>query len=334
MSIKYDVKQSIRAIDKIGESKRVAKEAKDSGIHSKKQKENTMSDAQNFARWVKEEYGVNSLGKVNEQHYRAYFDHLKDRQVTKGHMQNVETSLRLIEKGYKKLLEKEQGATIRFEGFCPEKRIIAPERLENVRNRSYSDVEVAQIRENCSPEGQKAVDLMRGLGLRVKEAVNIRREHFNCEKGQWSLKIEIGKGRGITKGGRFRDVPVPASFVERIEQLTEGKQMHERLVKVTRDTVRKGVKKACARAKIVQDGRGTHGFRHAYARERFNQLATPQQKQMMVRILDNREIGRKADYGIHDKQLFKDTKAVMDTVHEELGHGKSRWALAMRYLRG
>ena len=34
------------------------------------------------------------------------------------------------------------------------------------------------IRENCSKEVAKAVDLMREIGLRVKEAVNVRVEHF------------------------------------------------------------------------------------------------------------------------------------------------------------
>ncbi|MER2109245.1 MAG: tyrosine-type recombinase/integrase [Solibacillus sp.] len=331
MSIVFEVKESIRAIDKIGQSKRDAKEKGTSGIHSKKQKVNTMSDCQNFVKWARAEHGVKSLAAVTEQHYQAYIDHLREKGVTTGHMQNVETSLRLLEKGFKQVVEKEQGPTSRFEGFCPSKRLVAQQRGENIRNRSYDANEVQQIRANCSPEVQKAVDLMRGLGLRVKESVNVRREHFKPAGDGWKLQIE--KGGGITKGGRFRDVPVPAEFVGRLKQLMQDKEPQERLVQVTVETVRDGVKEGCKKAQIKQDGRGTHGFRHAYARERFNEMATPENKQMMTRILDNRALGRKADYGIHDQQLYKETKAVMDKVHEELGHGESRWALAMRYLR-
>lgn len=125
-------------------------------------------------------------------------------------------------------------------------------------------------------------------------------------------------------------------FEAKLERLIANKQSNERLIRVAANTVREGVNGAFKKVGIVQDRRGGHGFRHAYARERMNQLATAEQKQMMSRILDNREIGRKADYGIlseKDKVLYAETKSIMDKIHEELGHGKDRWELAMRYLR-
>lgn len=333
MSIVKEVSESIRAIDKIGQSKRMARQVGESGIHSKKQKENTVSDCQNFVKWVRAEQGVKSLTGLNEQHYRMYLDYLNEKGLTKGHMQNVETSLRLLEKGFKKLSEGVQGSASRFEGFCPSNRLVGRQNGENVQNRAYNANEVEQIRANCSPEVQKAVDLMRGLGLRVKESVNVRVEHFVREVDGWWLRIK--QGGGITKGGRFRNVPVPASFEERLEQLVQNKGQQERLVHVAQTTVRDGVHVACQKAQIKQGGRGTHGFRHAYARERFGQMATAEHRQMMLRILDNRSIGRKSDYGIHqqDKQLYGETKQIMDKVHGELGHGANRWELAMRYLR-
>lgn len=290
-----------------------------------------MSDCQNFVRWAKAEHGVKSLTGLTEQHYRGYMEHLNDKGVTKGHMQNVETSLRLLEKGFQKLAEGSQGPTSRVEGFCPSTRLVARQQGENVQNRSYSVKEVEQIRANCSQEVQKAVDLMRGIGLRVKESVNVRVEHFVREGDGWHLRIE--KGSGITKGGRFRHVPVPPSFAGRLEQLISGKEQHERLVQVKESTVSDGVARACKKAEIEQDKRGTHGFRHAYARERFNQMAIAEHRQMMSRILDNRAVGRKADYAVRDQRLYNETKAIMDKVHAELGHGANRWELAMRYLR-
>lgn len=333
MSIVKEVSESIRAIDKIGQSKRMARQAGESGIHSKKQKQNTLSDCQNFAKWVRAEHGVKSLAGLNEQHYRAYIDHLAEKGLTKGHIQNVETSLRLLERGFKTHLEHLGGVPEKFEGFCTVKRLTVLKKAENVQNRSYNVNEVEQIRANCSPEVQKAVDLMRGLGLRVKEAVNVRVEHFVHEADGWRLRIE--QGGGITKGGRFRDLPVPASFEGRLQQLLQDKGQQERLVRVSQTTVRDGVHAACQKAQIKQASRGTHGFRHAYARERFGQMATAEHRQMMSRILDNRSIGRKSDYGIHqqDRQLYAETKQIMDKVHGELGHGANRWGLAMRYLK-
>lgn len=64
-------------------------------------------------------------------------------------------------------------------------------------------------------------------------------------------------------------------------------------------------------------------------------MVSDEQKKMMNRVLENRKLGRSADYGIrseHDKQLYTAAKETMDQIHSELGHGKNRWSLAMRYM--
>lgn len=334
-SIVREVKESIDAIDKIGQSKRDARAKGNSGIHSKKQKENTMSDCQNFVKWCRSEHGVKSIASLTEEHYRAYITHLKDKGVSRGHICNVETSLRLLQKGFEKRSERFEGERKICKGFCPEKRLTSYKHGENARNRAYTREEIQQIRERCSPEVQKAVDLMQNLGLRVREAVNVRVEHFVSDNDGW--KLDIKKGTGITKGGRYRKIPIPKEFEMKLEKMLANKQSgNERLVCVSAGTVRDGINVACRRAGIEQNVRGAHGFRHAYARARMNQLAAVEHKQMMARILDNKEIGRKADYGIlseRDKRVYTETKEIMDKIHEELGHGKNRWELAMRYLR-
>lgn len=330
-SIVRQVKESLQAINKIGQSKKMARDKGESGIHSYKQEEHTMSDAQNFVKWCRSEHGVLSIADLTQDHYKVYIAHLAEKGVSRGHQRNVETSLRLLEKGFRKCLEREKSHQKPFEGFCTEKRLIVMKTNEGVQNRSYSDEEVQRIREQCSPEVQKSVDLMRNLGLRVEESVKVRKEHFKPDNGGW--KLDIKNGQDITKGGRYRNVPVPKEFEQRLEQLLREHAEDGRLVKIQESTVRKGLNRACEKAGVEQDGRGAHGFRHTYARERFNQMAMPEQKQMMVRILENRAIGRKADYGVHDKQLYNATKEIMDKVHEELGHGKNRWELAMRYLK-
>ena len=331
-SIVYDVKTSLDAIDMIGQSKKEVRKEKIKGIHSLKQKDNSMSDCQNFAKWVRENHGVMNLKDVTEEHYRAYFVHLDNKGVSKGHKINVETSLRLLEEGYKKV---SAGSKSDFKGFCTEKRLYTLGRDEALRNRCYERSEVEAIKENVSPEVAKAIDLMSELGLRVKESVNVRVEHFVQTEDGLRLVIPQNGGAGITKGGRFRDVPVQERFVEPLQRFLEGKEPTDKLVAVSYATVRKAVHRACKTAGIKQDGRGCHGFRHTYARERFKEFATVEQKAMMDRILENRAIGRKADYGIGEwnRALFESTRNIMNQVHSELGHGENRWRLAMVYLK-
>lgn len=333
-SIVREVSESLRAIDKIGESKRAARRAGDTGIHSTKQMSNTMSDAQNFAKWVRDEYKILSLNDVKQEHYKSYVSHLQSKGVSNGHIRNIETSLRLLEKGVQKHSERPNSHLKCSEGFCPEKRLVTYQRNENAQNRAYSPSEMMQIRMHCSPEVQKSVDLMQNLGLRVRESVYVRVEHFVRDQGVWYLNIE--NGAGITKGGRHRKIPVPREFELRLERLLQNKSPEQRVVAVASTTVRDGVNAACKKASIEQNNRGTHGFRHSYARSRMEQLSTPAHQQMMARILENCESDRKADYGIlkmEDKQLYQETKEVMDKIHGELGHGKDRWELAVRYLK-
>ncbi|MFJ7982284.1 hypothetical protein ACIQ1D_18660 [Lysinibacillus xylanilyticus] len=97
-SIVREVKESLTAIDKIGQSKRDARKTGTSGIHSKKQMANTMSDAQNFVKWCRSEHGVKSISELNTGHYMSYLAYLSEKgvSVSQGHRVNVETSLRLL----------------------------------------------------------------------------------------------------------------------------------------------------------------------------------------------------------------------------------------------
>lgn len=334
-SIVREVKESLTAIDKIGQSKRDAKKAGTSGIHSKKQMANTMSDAQNFVKWCRSKHGVKSINELTERHYASYLAHLSEKGVSQGHRINVETSLHLLEKGFIERSKRFGDDSSTFGRFCPEKRLETATRGSDVQNRSYTKNEVQLIRENCSNEVKKAVDLMDNMGFRIKEAVNVRVEHFVPNDTGTGWKLIIKNGAGITKGGRPREIDVPHRFEKRLENLMANKSPQERLVNVAESTVRDGVNVACKRGGVAQAGRGCHGFRHAYARERMDQLMTNEEKQMMQRILANRKIGRAADYGIlreHDKKLYAAAKEAMDQIHSELGHGKNRWALAMRYM--
>lgn len=325
-------------MDQIGVGKRNLKKDNLQGIHSLKQKKETLSACQNYVKWTRDNFGVKSIYELSEKHYKAYMEHLERNGRSVGHRQNVETALRHLQKGMDKRSEQFDREK---HTFCPDKRVTNWRDKKAPINRSYSDEEYRKILAVLPPNTQNAVKLCRELGLRVKEAVKVEVRHFKPNQyGQLELKIE--KGTGITKGGRHRTVSIPRAFIPELSQLMQGKKQDEHLVSVERDTVRRAVNKACRVAGVVQAGRGLHGFRHAYTRSRLNELfiqynIQSQAPQMVERVMTNRDQRRKADYGIlneYDKKLFAATKKIIDQVHEEIGHGKNRWDLAAVYMRG
>ena len=336
-SIVHEVKTAVNQMDRIGQSKRKLRKEGNHGIHSLKQKQETLSAAQNFAKWARKEHGVKSIYQLKEDHYRGYIGFLERGERSVGHRKNVETALRHLQKGM----------NLRSEHFGKETHVFVPaNRVTNWKeskkpmDRSYSREEYQKILAHLPPNSRDAVMLCRELGLRVREAAGVEVRHFQPTEQGWKLMIRNGDGKGITKGGRFREVAVPDRFKAELERMTHGKGSHEKLIAVVRDTVRKAVGVACKKAGITQNERGTHGFRHAYARERVDQLFKERGirevgHKMVARIMENRDQGRFANYGIHEKDqvVFDHVKEVIDAVHSEIGHGKDRWDLAAVYMR-
>ena len=272
-----------------------------------------------------------------QEHYKAYIGHLEQQGRSAGHRQNVETALKHLQRGLNVRSERFGKEPV---VFVPERRLTAPSASEGVSNRSYSNEEVKRLLKHVPATTADAVKLMRGLGFRVREAANVRAEHFvQKETGGWHVQID--QGAGITKGGRFRHFDVPKPFERELERILEGRQPEERLVPVQVDTIRQAVSKGLKTAGIEQNRRGCHGFRHAYARERISVLFQEcglgdGGHTMMQRVLENRIEGKPADYGIltaTDRRLYAKVRDVMDRVHAEIGHGANRWDLAMRYMK-
>ncbi|MFD1389725.1 site-specific integrase, partial [Alkalibacillus flavidus] len=265
-SIVRQVKTAVESVDRIGQSKRDARMKNERHfIHSKKQKRETLSAGQNFAKWARETHGVKNLHELNESHYKAYIEFKQQQGVSDGHLKNIETGLKHIEHGMQ-LKAKQFGKEATQ--FTPDKRMITS--APTTRNRAYTHEQYEKIREQLSPNSQAGVDLMRNMGLRVNEAVNVRAEHFQKTEKGWRLNIQ--NGQGITKGGRYRYADVPKDFENRLESILSDKNPNDRLVPIQKDTLRESVQNGALKAGINPNGKGTHGFRHLYARERVDQL--------------------------------------------------------------
>lgn len=338
-SIVHQVSQALTEINFVGQSKKEARKKNRIGIHSIKQIKETLSVSQNFVKWVRNEFRVTSIYNLNENHYRAYMDHMKGLGRSAGHRQNVETALRHLQKGMDIRSERLGYDLIQF---VPKIRVTDWRELKKAENRSYSQDEFERILLYLSANVRDAVLLQRHLGLRVREACNILVKHFLLlSDGTYQLNIPGEEAAGITKGGRYRITPVPEQFMVEIQRLLKDKAPYEQLIPIEVATVRIGVNRACKKSKIEQRGRGTHGFRHLYCRDRLSQLLAVEHieaegRKMLERIMSNRDVGRKADYGIlsaHEKEIYRKLKKAIDVIHEEIGHGKDRLDLAERYLR-
>lgn len=333
-NIMYQMEQAINEINRIGQSKRELRSRGEHGLHSYNQIEETLSVSANFVKWAKEQ-GVKNLYHLKEEHYRSYIEFKRYDGVTNGHLINIETGLRHLQKGMAAISVKLGKESV---NWTSEKRLIKSTQRETPSDRSYTRGEIQALQLCMSREISMAAELSVQLGLRAREVIQLTKEHINLERGV--VHFSDTNSKGVTKGGRPRVVPVPEELVPMLEKLGQGKEMNERLLKISStSTLRSGLSRAAKRSKIPSAG--WHGFRHTFARKKMNELLeaagmAEEGKQMMSRIFENIDKGRKANYGIRsrqDQKSFSRLKSMMDTVHRDLGHGEGRWDLARVYMR-
>lgn len=103
--LKYQVEKALKKINYIGVSKKALRDSKvPTGIHSATQIKHALSVSQNFAEWAKEQ-GIKDLFQLKRSHYRDYMTYMQSKEVSNGHLVNIETNLRLLAKGMDKISE-------------------------------------------------------------------------------------------------------------------------------------------------------------------------------------------------------------------------------------
>lgn len=263
---------------------------------------------------------MKNLHEIDQQHYIDFLDSKSD--TTLDYRRGIETNLRLLQEGLNKRAERFNKPLTHF---CTENRLIESRgRLEGVSDRSYTQDDIESIKSVVSDSVANSVSLMQNLGLRVSESVSLRKEHI---KGDY-IRIEDDN---VTKGGRDRVIPIPANYRSQLAEMTKSLEANEKIVELSAGTVQNAVKSACDQLNIKSNG--THGFRHTYARERVDQLMNPAEKNLFSKCMERYAEGKKFDYGVYNRDLYDSMKIKMDQVHFELGHGKDRFDLAVRYMR-
>lgn len=329
--MKNQVETALKEINRIGYSKREARQTGDSNnIHSIKYYRDVQGTAIRFAEFCRDQYGIRSIYHLTQEHTKGYLQFLMEKGVSNGHLINVESHVKKLQIGMQKFSEKLGKPKVNFVGS----RHIATNQREKPKDRSYSSEEISKMGKHMSPGVRAAMQMSVHLGLRAKEVTNIRVEHI-VETPNGRLQVHIAEGRGVTKGGRFRDIPVPERYESTLRQLIQGKRPEQKILGLKEGTLRSGLNRACERSGALSAG--WHGFRHTYARERLEQLLGERKEEgrgIIERMLNNRSCGRKIDTGIrvHEKELFQAVKHAINIVHHELGHGDNRWGLVAVYM--
>lgn len=333
--LKYQVEQSINKINMIGISKKSLRDANaEIGVHSITQVKHVLSVSQNFADWAKEK-GVKDLFQLKRSHYREYLDYKKSEGVSKGHLINIETNLRLLEKGMNQISE-EKGFPQR--NWVPKTRLIDTNSREKPQNRSHTPKEIEGYLNKLSTNVRIGADLQAAFGLRLREVANTKVAHIQEKAGKlfWVAskdKAALNAAQGVTKAGRWRETPCRPEYEQRVRELLQGKEQGQYVVPVRYNTLKSGYNRA--------DMKGSHAFRHTYAREMLrNELQSlgieREGRDMMQRMLENRDAGYRKDYLVtqDERSLYRDVSRAMDQIQAYLGHGNGRMDLAEVYLKG
>lgn len=332
--LKYQVTKALKAIDKIGISKKDLRDkGMETGIHSTKQMEHALSTCQNFAEWLMSEKGVTDLYQLRRAHYREYIRYMQEKGVSVGHLINTETNLRLLQKG--------MHAVSRKKGFkprvwCPRRRMIKSTMREKPVDRSITKQEYERVLEKLPESVRVGAELQYAFGLRLREVANTRAGHIVEDGGKlyWVAvpdRNAVNTAVGVTKAGRGRVAPCRPEMEARVREIIRDRAPESRLVPVTYNTLKSAYYRA--------DLGGSHVFRHSYARDmlkaELKRLGVEKEgREIIRRMVANRQEGLRKDSGIrmHERELYRQVNQAIDTVHGYLGHGISRSDLMQVYM--
>lgn len=330
------VSEAVKKINFVGQSKREDRNnhnGKTTGIHSLNQIGQTLATGKQFARWVRAERGVKDLYKLKRADYRAFIEYLRLKGVSNGYLIAVETNLRMLGKGMEAVSEARHFLK---RDWIPKHRLVDSKSREVPRNRSLSAERVQDLMKKLPEEDRKAAILQSAFGLRLREAAMTRAAFLkNGRDGQlrWVTVTEanaLNAAKGVTKAGRPREVVCLPEWEPLVRRLLVGKKTAEFLTPKYN-----ALKSAYYRAGVG----GSHAFRHTYARQMLHRtLARKGIEKEGLRIIGammaNFDQGKRKDTGLRHDNLYRETNAVIDWVHANLGHGKGRIDLAAVYMRG
>jgi integrase len=333
--VKYEVDRALKEINHIGKSKKDARSRGNNGyIHSYKQREHDYSNAMEYGKWLRSSRGK-GLYQANKTDYKDYIAH-KSESCSKGHVINIETSLRHLSHGMNKVSDK-HGRNHRE--WVPKDRVVSSRDRDKPTNRSYTPREVNSIREHLPSSGKTrdSLDMQNAFGMRLDEVSRATTNNFDT-KGETTLLV-IKDGDKIAKGGRGRTAPCRPEYEQQVREIItrNGGEGSGQFVGAKYETAKSAYRTAAEKADVNYNG--SHGFRHSYARAELDRLLEERGiaengREVIDRMLENKDNGLRKDAGFasEEKELYKEVNQVIDQLHEALGHGKGRIDLVAVYM--
>jgi len=331
----YQTEKALKEIQQFDRSKREARAISEKRIHSVATMEKALSVSQNFVKWAREQ-GVKDLYELKKAHYKAYIEHKRSERVSAGHLINIETNLRLLNEGMKRL---SAGRGFTEREWIPNQRIVKVGEREKPVNRSLTGDPLQQAKERLSENGKEAALLQEAFGLRVRELAHSTTHYIQERDGKlyWvadSAKGALNASQGVTKAGRSRIAVCNPLKVSEVRQMLQKRSPGDYLTKIKYNSIRSAYKRAGVE--------GTHTFRHNYAREMMRQglksrgFDVEQARKILKVYREIKDSGNNSRKMQELKQHkgFKELKICMDEVHGYLGHGTDRMDLAHVYLEG
>ena len=208
-------------------------------------------------------------------------------------------------------------ACVRWLGEKLGKELPDNKKLE-IENRVYSDNTKNKAQE-IDPEKLAKLNEKQQLAIRLQREFGLRREESLKFMTSYEIKAEkIELKSSWTKGGRAREIPITTDkqreLLKEVEKIAGKGSLIEKEQKYHQ--AREALDKACQRAEI----RNMHGFRHAYAQQRY-------------KVLTGRDCPKAG--GLTSKQLRLSRYNIQDysvrlKISEELGHNREE--ITVQYL--
>ena len=262
-----------------------------------------------FGKFLKEDQGLRDLRKVDEEHIRAYGEHLAERvevgtlaaDSAHNYISAMNTAMS-VARGNDDL---KMTAVTDF--GIPERSGVA------VENKAICAVEHERITSSLNDRMSAIVELQRELGLRLKESCLINaKDVYKQAIEHGNVKIEDG-----TKGGREREIPITSeSQIEALRVAADQQGKHHSMTPVDQTYIQ------FQRDMYREVGRGMHGERHHYAQDRYEQLAG-----VKCPVAAGIEHKDRHDFIAKELNISKDEARKLDhearmIVSNELGHGR------------
>lgn len=229
----------------------------------------TLQMSQRMGLYIRENYGINRLERIEEHHIVSFLDHQKQKGNSPKTLKDYKNAILKLSKG----CEKKWGYSIYTEGV---KDYDIGGRIDIARERVWTNEQVKEIVENVTGKYKTDIEIMYRAGIRIHELYQLKGQNITLESNEvvsTSKENNISKANTIFiigKGGKRSYIPIQPESIEFFRQLKEAAGDNGRISKSPKDRkkARNAIGSAIRRTSKKLFGRGytrNHEFRKSFA---------------------------------------------------------------------